>query len=80
MPCYDERNTYDYGRKQATEEMQVKLDKLTRMLCTLNQQIDEGKIKRNDEMLTWWRAHKRLDERRAVSNAEARRIKHFRKP
>jgi len=63
MPCYDPRNTYDFGR----QEVKYEIDKLTRMLCGVCTQIEKSgdmyPIYNTPELGQWWKEHKILDKK-----------------
>lgn len=61
MPCYDPRNTYDYGRQEA----KLEIDNLTRMLCELCTELEkDNKFPRHvvPGLSAWWKEHRELDK------------------
>jgi hypothetical protein len=62
MPCRD------YDDRDYTWEYQVKLDKVTRLLCELCKKIEgtdfDECISRNRELKEWWEDHKKKDRER----------------
>ena len=70
MPCYDERSSPGYIYKENRE----KIDKLTRMLCTVLSSLPSTQVKSlNKEINDWWAKHQEWDRRRLATEAEARR-------
>jgi len=59
MPCYDPRDSYDYAR----EEFKGELDKITDLLCKAGRAFKAGRRPPKD-VLDWWDAHEKIDERR----------------
>lgn len=61
MPCYDGRE--NLAAQQAIQD----LDKLTRLLCEATKELaDEGLMDgMSDELVHWWKEHKKLDEKRS---------------
>lgn len=61
MPCYDVRNSYDFGKQEAKHE----IDNLTRMLCGLCREIDNPHyINEVPGLREWWREHQKWDKKR----------------
>ena len=70
MPCYDERSSPEYIYKEST----AKIDKLTRMLCTVLGSLPSTQVKSlNKEINDWWVKHQEWDRRRLTAEAETRR-------
>ena len=68
MPCYDDRNSPEYVRGEVQAEMQGKVDRLTRWLCSVLgslEAIQGAPIKLKDpELQDWWDTHKAWDNAR----------------
>ena len=63
MPCRD-----DYSLSDFSNTNQAKIDKLTRMLCSVMRAIDDGRLVPakgylipTKEVYEWWRDHKEKD-------------------
>ena|SRR5687768_5746084 len=65
MPCYD-TGSREGDLALAAREAQVKVTKLTRLLCEANKVLDGSYLtnSRSREMRERWEEHKRLDKER----------------
>jgi hypothetical protein len=73
MPCYDERSTYDYGKKEGEAErkrLEERADTNARAACealrlleeTFGEEVIEMKLSR--AAYAWWSTHKEFDSKR----------------
>lgn len=68
MPCRDYSSDYDLS-----VERQRKVDKLTRMLCTVLSAYNEAGIRKLPaEVREWWREHQALDRQRLAAEEASR--------
>lgn len=64
MPCYDPRDHFDYEDMQTERrKMQDKLDKLTRMLCKICNEVPAASNV-DAEIQEWFGQHKAFDDSR----------------
>jgi hypothetical protein len=69
MPCYDERDSPSFiheSYKKRDDEQREKINKLTRMLCTLCGTLERGGwsvlITDTPELQGWWIKHQKQDK------------------
>lgn len=79
MPCNDGGySSSDYERIRHSET-QKKLDKVTRLLCTVIGQLENTKVGHpvylDEETLDWWKEHKELDRQRLIKEEQQRKQK-----
>jgi hypothetical protein len=74
MPCYDHRNEPGYVRREVEAEMQVKVDQLTRWLCSVLGTIESNQNKalklKDPELQAWWNTHRAWDMARKEAKKE----------
>jgi hypothetical protein len=73
MPCYDERSTYAYGKKEGEDErkrLEERCDVNARVACEALHLLEEaiGEVATANRLtlgaLTWWEMHKKFDKKR----------------
>jgi hypothetical protein len=76
MPCYDERSSPAY----VAREFKERLDKATRVACTLLTKMHPRDIRElPKEIQEWWGDHQELDRQREMREQEARERKRKKK-
>lgn len=73
MACRDWPDNYDpTGEIQRSHDhvrdLQDKIHKLTRFLCTALRYVDDPDLKLPSELLEWWADHKELDDARLAAD------------
>ena len=76
MPCKDyEDHYYRVGNSDETNKVREQNDRLARIACAAMTELEhngiaEGILLRNDEVRTWWEAHKIADAKARAEKAK----------
>lgn len=74
MPCYDERSSYDYGKKESEAEirwLKERCDTNARVACEALRLLEEaiGVAETSNRLSNgayrWWGEHKKFDKKRS---------------